>query len=335
MKTEAEFKRFFQTELLGDLNELENTRLKIAGKVKILLVCVLIIFIGLILYIFWLQPARTGTKPEFDPVRIFWVILSLVILGIIFSLGTAKFSKKFRNVYKEVIIRRIIGGIGKDISYLPDDKIDLNEFKNSGIFNDRISNYTGRDLIGSKIGDITYRFSWLNVDSIRYSTTSARSGRTSMSHTSSETYQIFQGIFFVADFGAKFQAEAVIWPNFSNKFRLGAIGDLFQNAMVGNRLTVEDPIFEKVFAVYGRDLTAVKQILTPGFRQWMIDFRAKTNSLLYLSFKETKLNVAVRLKKQLFDPRIFKNVTDYNFIFENFQYLMLFNGLLEDLGKRH
>jgi len=47
------------------------------------------------------------------------------------------------------------------------------------------------------------------------------------------------------------------------------------------------------------------------------------------------MNIAVSLKKQLFEPPLFKKVTDYNFIFENFQYLMVFNGLLEEISNRY
>ena len=335
MKTELEFEKFYQSKLLGDLHELENKRQNVNRKIRILLFCELIILAGIIAYVFWLRPERAGELPGFDPVKLFWIIFSVIILGIIFAVGTIGFSKKFRKEFKEVVIRKIIGEISNDISYLPDDKIEINEFKNSGIFNVRIANYRGRDLIASKIGDISYRFSWLNVDSRRYSSTGAGSSRTNMRSSNSEIYQVFKGIFFVADFGTKFQADAVVWPNIPISLKMGVIGDFFLNAMIGHRLTLEDPIFEKVFAVYGQDLTAVKQILTPGFRQWMIDFRAKTNSQLYLSFKATKLNVAVYLKKQLFEPRIFRDVTDYNFVFENFQYIMLFNGLLEDLSKKH
>lgn len=335
MKTEAEFQKFFQTRLLGDLQELEIKRLNVTGKIRILLFFELIVFIGIIIYVFWFRPEKTGTMPEPDFGKIFWIIFSLVMLGIIFVIATNTFSKKFRRGFKEIVIRKIISQISNDITYFPDDKIEVNEFKNSGIFNVNISNYWGRDLIASKIGDISYRFSWLKVDSRKYGSTSYRSTRIGTRSTKSETYQVFQGIFFVADFGTKFQTDAIVWPNFSKKFKLGAIGEFFQDAMLGKRLELKDPVFEKEFAVFGGDFEVVKQILTPGLRQWIMDFRSRTKSILFLSFKGPKMNIAVSLIKQLFEPAIFRKVTDYNFIFENFQYLMLFNGLLEELSKRH
>lgn len=335
MRTELEFEKFYESILLGDLHQLEIKRLNVTGKLRILLFFELIIFIGIIMFLFWFRPEGKGAGPGIDPGKVFWIIFSLIILGIIFAIAATEFSKKFRKEFKEIIIRKIIGQISKDITYLPDDKIEVNEFKNNGIFNVYISNYRGRDLIASKIGDISYRFSWLNVASRRAGSTVASSSRISTSSTRSETYQVFKGIFFVADFGTNFQTDTVVLPNFLGKLRLGAFGDFLQGAVHGHRLTLEDPIFEKVFSVYGGDLTTVKQILTPGFRQWMIDFRTKTNSQLCLSFKGPRMNIAVPLKKQLFEPPLFKKVTDYNFIFENFQYLMLFNGLLEEISNRH
>jgi hypothetical protein len=69
--------------------------------------------------------------------------------------------------------------------------------------------------------------------------------------------------------------------------------------------------------------------------RWILDLKVKTGSKVYLSFTGSKMNIAVSLRKNLFEARIFKKVTDYNFILENFQYLVLFNGLLEDLGRKH
>jgi len=339
MKTETEFERFFQTELLGDLHELENKRLKIVGKVKIFLFFEFIIFIGLILFLFWLQPLRTGTKPEFDPFKIFWIFFILIILGIIFIIAVTKFFAKFKIDFKEIVIRKIIGNISKDIIYSPKDKIELNEFKSSGIFktyNADIAGYLGRDLISSKIGDISYRFSWLTVSSKKYETSSYTSTKFHTTRsTKTVTSPLFNGIFFVADFGTSFQTNALIWPNMSKKLKLGGLVDFLQNKSLGNRINLEDTVFEQEYAVYGEDIEAIKKIISPGLRQWIMDFRVKTGSQLYLSFTGPKMNLAVSLKKNFLEPPVFKKINDYNFIFENYQYLLLFNGLLEDLSKKH
>jgi len=97
---------------------------------------------------------------------------------------------------------------------------------------------------------------------------------------------------------------------------------------------MSDPGFEKEFAVYSEDEENVMKLLSPGLRQWIVDFRARTKSLLFLSFSGSKMNIAVYLKKNLFEPAIFRKVTDYNTVYKSFQYIMLFANLLGDMGKK-
>ena len=104
---------------------------------------------------------------------------------------------------------------------------------------------------------------------------------------------------------------------------------------MGERIIMEDPGFENSFAVYGSDAAIIRQMISPGLRQWITDFKAKTNSLVFLSFKGSRLNIASYNKKPLFEARIFRKINDYDFILENWQYLVLFNGILEEISKRH
>jgi hypothetical protein len=336
MKTEAEFEKFYQSRLQGDLYELENRRQSLTGKIRIVLLSEVVVFAGICIYFFLLRPENPDSFLGSGPARFFWIILALVFCIIIFVFSAIWLSKKFRGDFKEKIIRPILGQIGNEIVYSPADKIGISDFRNSGIFKGNITNYAGRDLIESKIGDVSYRFSWLNVASKKYVSTyyNSKVGMTG-SATRTETNRLFEGIFYVADFGSLFPTEAIVWSNVLEKYKWGTTGNFLQDSIMGKRIILEDPVFEKGFAVYGSDEVAIRQMLTPGLRQWMADFRAKTDSLLFLSFKGSKMNIAAYMQKQLFEARIFRKVDDYNFILEYYRYLSLFTGILEEISKRH
>ena len=52
---------------------------------------------------------------------------------------------------------------------------------------------------------------------------------------------------------------------------------------------------------------------------------------MYLSFLDSKVYIAIDLKKNLFETRLFKTVVDYDFIEENIRFLVLLIGIVEDL----
>lgn len=324
MKNETEFKHFYETTLSGELKELEIKRLKIAGKIRTLLIFELIIFIAVLVYVIWFRPDKTSSVSGPDLTGIFLIIGSLVILGIIFVLASNGLSRSFRKMYKENIIAQLVGRISKDLAYFRNDKIEYNEFKASRIYNMNIARYKGRDLVTGKLNDISYRFSWLEVH-----------GRTMPDQKKkSEIFRIFQGVFFVADFQKQFITHVLIYPDIAKGLRFGSLARFLQKVVMAERIEMNDPEFDNKFAVYGEDEENVRKLLSAAFRQWMIDFRNRTNSQIFLSFTGTKINIAVYLRKNLFEPGIFRKVTDYDAVYKNFQYIMLFANLLEDMGRK-
>ena len=76
MRTELEFEKFYQSILLGDLHQLEIKRLNVTGKLRLLLFFELIIFIGIIIFLFWFPPEGKDIIRGIDPGKIFWIIFS-------------------------------------------------------------------------------------------------------------------------------------------------------------------------------------------------------------------------------------------------------------------
>ncbi|HUX56652.1 MAG TPA: DUF3137 domain-containing protein [Bacteroidales bacterium] len=114
----------------------------------------------------------------------------------------------------------------------------------------------------------------------------------------------------------------------------GKIGQSLQ-AMSGSRgelIKLEDPEFEKEFCVYGDDQIEARYILSPALMQRIVEFKRKWNTKVYLSFRDSKVYIAIKLNKNLFETRLFKSIVDYAFIEENIRFLVLLTGIVEDLN---
>jgi len=144
---------------------------------------------------------------------------------------------------------------------------------------------------------------------------------------------IFKGVFFVADFNKHFKTHTLVLPDTAEKL-LGKIGQSLQ-AMSGSRgelIKLEDPEFEKEFCVYGDDQIEARYILSPALMQRIVEFKRKWNTKVYLSFRDSKVYIAIKLNKNLFETRLFKSIVDYAFIEENIRFLVLLTGIVEDLN---
>jgi hypothetical protein len=64
----------------------------------------------------------------------------------------------------------------------------------------------------------------------------------------------------------------------------------------------------------------------------ILEFKKKWNTKIYLSFVDSKVYIAISLKKNLFETRLFKTILDYSYIEENVKYLLLLIGIVEDLN---
>ena len=113
-------------------------------------------------------------------------------------------------------------------------------------------------------------------------------------------------------------------------------GKLGQNLQAfssrGDLIKLEDPEFEKEFCVYADDQVEARYILSPSLMQRIVEFKRKWNTKVYLSFRDSKVYIAIKMDKNLFETRLFKSIVDYNFIEANIRFLALLTGIVEDLN---
>ena len=137
----------------------------------------------------------------------------------------------------------------------------------------------------------------------------------------------------MADFNKHIRGETVVLPDTAERL-FGRLGKKLQalNKPRGQLINLEDPEFEKNFAVYGDDQIQARYILSTSLMKRIMEFKEKTKREIYLSFLGMKVHIAIRFRKDLFEPKLFRTLLDFELIREYFEDVMLAYGIVEDLN---
>jgi hypothetical protein len=310
MKTLDDLRQFYNTALSADLKALEAERKALVQKLTYIGIAIAILVVIIVLFV--LQQAGS----------FFPAILFTLIIGAVLSTFIAAFlSKGYVREFKTTIIQKIVKFLDENLNYVPHRCIPKPIFMASEIFKTRPNRYKGDDYVSGKIGATQIEFSELHAE---YESGSGknRSRRT-----------VFKGLFFIADFNKHFTCQTIVLPDTAENL-FGSFGKLFQswNILRDQLIKLEDPEFEKFFVVYGDDQIQARYILSTSLMERITTFKRKTNRPLYLSFVGSKVFVAVSYTKNLFEPRLFRTILDFDLVQEYFEDLQLAVGIVEDLN---
>ena len=306
MDSSKNFKQFYETNLLPDLKILDKERKQVDRKVIIIgLIAVILIFV--------LGRFRGEATTYFQ-----------ILIGVLGFIAISVVSKKYRQNFKTKIIKKITSFVDENLDYSPEGFVSREEFTNSGIFQKFCNRYNGEDHFKGKLRKTAIEFS--EVVGKHVTSTGTGSNRKEHQHL------IFKGVFFVADFNKNFNGFTVVLPDTAERM-LGKFGQSLQSmSSRGELIKLEDPEFEKEFCIYSDDQVEARYILSPSLMQRIVEFKQKWATKVYLSFRDSKVYVAIRMNKNLFETRLFKSIVDYHFIEENIRYLILLTGIVEDLN---
>lgn len=310
MKSLEEFKTFYDTSLIPELTKMEKERKKAVGFFWMIM-GVLLGTIGAAIGI--------GLSGAPIPLTIGVGVVGLVFV-IIFGVKLSKVRKATKQIYKEGIIRPIVHFIDDSLNYDPYSMIPQSDFTASKIFTQGVDRYKGDDFIQGKIGETAIRFSEIHAE---YYTTDKDGKR--------QYHTIFKGLFLIADFNKHFNGETYVLIDTAEKL-FGKLGKIFQKAnfVRPQLIKMEDPIFEKAFVVYGSDQIESRYILTPAMMERMMKLKEKSSKVQF-SFKNSQVNIALPVSKNLFEAPLFKSMLSFDQIKEYYEYLLLAIGVVEDL----
>lgn len=309
MKTIGEVKAFFQAELLPDLRVLEVQRQAVMRKVLLVVGGL----VGTALVIGLVFVSQMG-----HPAPLFFAVIPASVLAWLISNFLIR---GYRSEFKGRVIQKLVHFIHPDLVYAPEEGVTRETFKCSELFKHRIDRYHSEDQVYGKFGATQMGFSEVHAE---YKT---RSNKKTHWHT------LFRGLFFVADFNKHFQGKTLILPDTAERL-FGRLGKKLQswNASRDQLVKLEDPEFEREFVVYGSDQIEARYILSTSLMARILAFKQKTTKRIHLSFVGSHVFVAIPYQKNLFEPRLFRSLLNFQPIAEYVADLQLGVGIVEDLN---
>lgn len=314
MATADPFKTFFETELTPALQPLEDRRKAIVRRIG--MICGSIIGIALLSIALW-WPASGS------PVALF---LPGIAAGVFCLLAFKLLSADYVLAFKTEVVGPIVQYAGPGLTYLPQSGISESRFRASGLFHHRIDRYHCEDMIQGSVSQTRIEFSELHAE---YKTET----RDSKGRRHTEWHTIFRGLFFIADFNKHFNGHTFVLPDTAEKL-FGRLGQALQGIgkSHGELVKLEDPAFEKEFAVYSTDQVEARYILSPALMHRMLEFKARTGTKVYFSFTDGEINIGISSTKNRFEPKLFSTVLDIEMAREFVSDLQLALGIVDDLN---
>ncbi|HOO85040.1 MAG TPA: DUF3137 domain-containing protein [Prolixibacteraceae bacterium] len=302
MIKKEELKSLYENELKEKLAGLEGLRKSLAKRTLggiALIALPIIIGIAVFVYLDSNNNASMGGLATVLP----FVIIALVITGIVLLVLNIKKQKAYRNRYKNEVVAEVVRAIDPEWSYAPDGCISQGEYYSSDLFRQHFDRYNGDDLISGKIEKTDFRCSELHTEykEVTYDKDGKRQER---------WVTIFKGLFFHADFNKEIRAQTYLQPDTSERL-LGKFGQKLQFSTKGKLVKLENPEFEKIFAVFSTDQNEARYILTPAIMEALVNIYKQYKRPMHLSFIGSRVYVAMSFNKDLFEPKIFKNGVKY------------------------
>jgi len=310
MKKLSELMNFYYDKIYPQIETLEDDRKKVLFKIKLSIFICIFIAIAIITTSYYIGLLKKGIDP------IYWAVaISLALYGILYKLIISD----YRNDFKDEVIQKIVSFLEPTLKYNKNGYIYKEEFIWSNLFQKKIDRYSGNDLVEGKIEETNIKFSDIKAE---YKTTSKNK---------TTWHTIFRGQFFMADLNKEFNDRMVVLPDSAEKL-LGGIGRFLQshNPDRDKLIKLDNPEFEKEFVVYANDEITSRYILTHSMMQRILNFKKKSKKEIYLSFRNSKIFVAVSSKDML-EPNPFKPLNDFNTIKEYYESFKIVVDIVNEL----
>lgn len=303
----------------GALGELEQRRLAFTKKFwKVFFICCSITFPLTIVLLLVEQD-----KPQFAAIAGFaGLIVSIVWLIVIYT----RFTKPFVMEFKAKVIPEVVKKVD-DRLYYDADRGLMPEYHASALYPKRIDRLRAEDTITGVFGETRFSFGEIHTE---YKTVSTNGKGQRQEHW----HTIFQGLFFVGDFNKHFEGETIVDQDKMEK-ALGKLGRKFQSwnsERKGELIRMDNPAFEKQFAIYSTDEQECRYILSPSLMERILELNTKTGGAICLSFRNSNVYIAYTFTKNLFEPRIFSQSLKMEDVQLLLDLISLMSGIVEDLN---
>lgn len=188
-------------------------------------------------------------QPDNEPPDIFEMVMMIGFAGVLgYWWASAGLSARYTRLYKDKVLPRLAATFGA-LDYRSAVMPDLARLQAEMIFRD----YDAADADDEIFG--TYRNLPLNIVELKLEKKSGKNSRT-----------IFSGLLVTLDLPRDTGATTAVISD------AGAVGNFMdrQKSQHRQRVKLEDPVFEKVYEVYGSDQVAARALLNPAFMERLL-----------------------------------------------------------------
>jgi hypothetical protein len=265
-------------------NQLETYRRQLLFKRhKTRIICGSIAALGVVCVIL----AFVAFAAEWDLV---WIggIIAIIPLMII---GKNSAATKYQALYEQQLIPLLLQHFSPDLHYDPYQGITRNECLASTLVQGSIDRYNSWNLISGTYGETQLRFSLIHAEEEH------------QDKHGSHYDTLFQGVMFIADFNKNFSGHTYVRANRSQKY-LGQIGHFLEKHKLGSDqfVELENPDFEKEFAVYTNNQVEARYILSPALIESLLKLKQRCSTETQYSFHDSTITVTIENSSALFTP---------------------------------
>lgn len=196
--------------------------------------------------------------------------------------------KKIANLFKSSILIPAIQKGFPELKYRSNPGVHKSDFLASTLYTSaQVDRYTSEDLFEGRHGETDFRFSEVHAE--RRETRSNGNGGTSTHYVT-----VFRGIFMVADFNKSLSHTTRV---------IQAKDGFFEKLFNRNtKVSLENPIFEKIFNTYSQDQVEARYILSTAMMERIVKLQKMWNDKVNLSFSGNHVYIAINHARNLFEP---------------------------------
>jgi hypothetical protein len=223
-----------------------------------------------------------------DPGDLFDLAAMLIVPGLMgYVWASLDLSNKYGRLYKSHVLPRLAASFG-DLSYRHAVAPDMARLKAENLFREDADASADDEIFG------TYRGLPLNIVELKLERGSGKDRST-----------VFDGLLVEIELHRDTHAVTAVVSD------EGAFGN-FRDRMKANgrqRVRLEDPVFEKVYEVYGDDQIAARALLNPAFMERLLALGERPDfgrPLALCSGRRLTFAMPKRLGRNLFEPPSFQ-----------------------------
>ena len=308
----ASFMDYYYETMYPSLKMLEAKRLQILSTLK--KVALMLLISAAILFFFLVHNA------SFLPLEAF--LLSTMSSVLLFAFLYRHECSGYGVLFKDLVIEPMIHFMDSSLRYSKMGSMREDEFVQSELFTESYDRFLGHDLVSGMIDGVDVRFCDLHVEK-----------KVRDTHDKEVWEDVFQGLFFVADFNKSFHSKVIVLPDIAEK-NFGILGSWMQgmNRQRGELIKLDHVEFEKFFVVYGSDQIESRYILSHALMERIVQFHTQTKQPLSLSFVDSKMYLALHYTKPLFEPILVHSLLEFDSIKAHFERLAMIVGIVSEFN---